>query len=282
MLEALGLKKIQRYHMNEGHASLLTLELLDGEARKAGRSVITHDDLDPVRRLCVFTTHTPVPAGHDKFPKELVAQVLGRREIYDMKEVFCCEGILNMTYLAANLSHYINGVAKLHGEISRLMFSRYVIDAITNGVHAGTWTATPFQELFDRYISDWRQDNFSLRSALGIPRVDIWEAHTRCKERLMELVNRKSKVKMDTKSFTLGFVRRSATYKRGDLLFSDIERLKRISSDIGQIQVVYAGKAHPADQGGQEIIRPVFKMSQILDKQIKVAHLGNYAMSQGE
>ena len=140
MLEALGLKKIQRYHMNEGHASLLTLELLDDEARKAGRSVITHDDLDPVRRLCVFTTHTPVPAGHDKFPMELVAQVLGRREIYEMKEVFCCEGILNMTYLAANLSHYINGVAKRHGEITRLMFSRYVIDAITNGVHAGTWT----------------------------------------------------------------------------------------------------------------------------------------------
>jgi glycogen phosphorylase len=137
MLEALRFKKIQRYHMNEGHASLLTLELLDREARKAGRSVITHDDLDPVRRLCVFTTHTPVPAGHDKFPMELVGQVLGRREVYDMKEVFCCEGVLNMTHLALNLSHYINGVAKRHGEISRLMFSRYVIDAITNACTRG-------------------------------------------------------------------------------------------------------------------------------------------------
>jgi starch phosphorylase len=119
-LNALGFEELQRYHMNEGHASLLTLELLDDKA-------ITHDDLDPVRRMCVFTTHTPVPAGHDHFPMELVTQVLGRREIYDMKEVFCCEGVLNMTFLAANLSHYINGVAKRHGEVSRQMFSRYVI-----------------------------------------------------------------------------------------------------------------------------------------------------------
>jgi starch phosphorylase len=281
MLEALGFK-VQRYHMNEGHASLLTLELLDSEARKAGRSNITHDDLDPVRRICVFTTHTPVPAGHDKFPMELVGQVLGRREIYDMKEVFCCEGILNMTYLAANLSHYINGVAKRHGEISQRMFSRYVIDAITNGVHASTWTAAPFQELFDRYISDWRQDNFSLRSALGIPRVDIWEAHNRCKERLMELVKGKCNIEMDTKTFTLGFARRAATYKRGDLLVSDIERLKQISSDIGQIQVIYAGKAHPADQGGKEIIRRVFQIAEELKNQIKLVYLENYDMLVGQ
>ena len=105
----------------------------------------------------VHHTYT-LPAGHDQFLMELVAQVLGRRDIYDMKEVFCCEWVLNMTFLAANLSHYINGVAKRHGEISRNMFSRYVIDAITNGVHAGTWTSQPFRELFDRYISDWHQE----------------------------------------------------------------------------------------------------------------------------
>jgi len=116
MLNALGFKELQRYHMNEGHPSLLTLELLDDKATKANRKAITHDDVDLVRRMCVFTTHTPVPAGHDQFPMELVAQVLGRRDIYDMKEVFCCEGVLNMTFLAANLSHCINGVAKRHGE----------------------------------------------------------------------------------------------------------------------------------------------------------------------
>ncbi len=169
ILRALGYEGIDRFHMNEGHSSLLTIELLDETARQAGRTSITHDDIEPVRRKCVFTTHTPVPAGHDQFPLDLVTRVLGRREIYDMKDVFCCEGRLNMTYLALNLSHYVNGVAKRHGEISRLMFAGYSIDAITNGVHVPTWTAQSFQELYDRYIPGWRQDNFSLRYALSIP-----------------------------------------------------------------------------------------------------------------
>src|SRR6266568_1949124 len=147
ILRALGYKTIERFHMNEGHSSLLTLDLLDEVARAAGRGSITHDDVETVRRKCVFTTHTPVPAGHDQFPLDLVTRVLGRHEIYDMKDVFCCEGRLNMTYLALNLSHYVNGVAKKHGEVSRLMFAGYKIDAITNGVHAATWTSPPFQQL---------------------------------------------------------------------------------------------------------------------------------------
>ncbi len=140
--------------MNEGRASLLTLALLDEQAQADGRrGDIRHEDIDPVRGRCVFTTHTPVPAGHDKSSMELVNQVLGRREVYHMQEVFCCEGILNMTFLALNLSHYINGVAMSHGKVSQKMFSHYVIDAITNGVHATTWTAQPFQTLFDRYVT---------------------------------------------------------------------------------------------------------------------------------
>src|SRR3990167_7266410 len=151
MLRALGYEEIERFHMNEGHSSLLALELLDEEARKAGRESITHADVEAVKKKCVFTTHTPVPAGQDKFPMDLVQSVLGRREVYDMQEVFCCEGLLNMTYLGFNLSHYINGVTKKHGEISRLMFGHYLIDSITNGVHAATWAAESFQKLYDRY-----------------------------------------------------------------------------------------------------------------------------------
>jgi starch phosphorylase len=187
-----------------------------------------------------------------------------------------------MTHLALNLSHYVNGVAKRHGAVSQRMFSRYAIDAITNGVHAATWTAPPFQALFDRYISDWRQDNFSLRSALGIPRVDVWEAHVRCKERLIERVNRACQAKMDPQTFTLGFARRAATYKRGDLLFSDVGRLKRIASEAGKIQVVYAGKAHPADQGGKEVIRRVCQVAAMLHDQVEVAYLENYDLSLGQ
>ncbi|GEM_PF-1323272 len=161
MLRALGHETIARFHLNEGHAALLTLALLDEQASRAGRSTFTHADLDKVRELCVFTTHTPVPAGHDKFPIDLVMRVLGRAELAAMKEVFCCENALNMTYLALNLSHYVNGVAQKHGEVSRLMFAEYQIDAITNGVHAGTWTAPAIQALLDRHIPGWREDNFS-------------------------------------------------------------------------------------------------------------------------
>ena len=259
MLHILGYRRIERYHMNEGHASLLVLELLDEHARAEGRHEIRHEDIDPVRKRCVFTTHTPVPAGHDKFPMELVNQVLGRREVYHMKEVFCCEGVLNMTFLALNLSHYINGVAKRHGEVSRHMFSRYVIDSITNGVHAATWAAKPFRELYDGYITDWRRDNFALRGALGIPRADIRAAHAQCKQQLIERVKLMSGVELLPDVLILGFARRATTYKRAELLFSDIERLKKIARDVGQFQVVYAGKAHPADNDGKQIKQYVQK-----------------------
>lgn len=282
MLRALGCENIERFHMNEGHAGLLVLELLDEEARKAGRESITHADVEAVKKKCVFTTHTPVPAGQDKFPMDLVQSVLGRREVYDMKEVFCCEGLLNMTYLGFNLSHYINGVTKKHGEISRLMFGHYLIDSITNGVHAATWAAESFQKLYDRYIPDWRVDHSSLRYALSIPKQDVREAHTQAKKRLLEYINRETKVEMDLDVLTLGFARRAATYKRGDLLFTDIERLKSISSKAGLFQVIYAGKAHPQDQGGKELIQRIFQLKESLKKDIKIAYLENYDLELGK
>ena len=282
MLRALGYGNIERFHMNEGHASLLTLELVDEEARKAERNSINHDDIEAVRKKCVFTTHTPVPAGHDQFPMDLVSRVLGRREIYDMKDVFCCEGKLNMTYLALNLSHYVNGVAKKHGEVSRLMFAGYNIDAITNGVHVGTWTAPPFQNLYDRYIAGWRQDSFSLRYALSIPKKDVWEAHIQAKKSLIELVNQRTGIGMDGDALTLGFARRAATYKRADLLFSDVERLKNIASKGGSFQLVYGGKAHPNDQGGKELIKRIFGLKGSLGAKIKVAYLENYDLELGK
>ena len=282
MLRALGCENIERFHMNEGHAGLLVLELLDEEARKAGRESITHADVEAVKKKCVFTTHTPVPAGQDKFPMDLVQSVLGRREVYDMQEVFCCEGLLNMTYLGFNLSHYINGVTKKHGEISRLMFGHYLIDSITNGVHAATWAAESFQKLYDRYIPDWRVDHSSLRYALSIPKQDVREAHTQAKKRLLEYINRETKVEMDLDVLTLGFARRAATYKRGDLLFTDIERLKSISSKAGSFQVIYAGKAHPQDQGGKELIQRIFQLKESLKKDIKIAYLENYDLELGK
>jgi len=281
MLRALGHEKIERYHMNEGHSSLLGLELLDEEAQRAGRAP-DKTDVQTVREKCVFTTHTPVAAGHDQFPMTLVNQVLGRSEVEEMKDVFCCDERLNMTFMALNLSHYINGVAKKHGEISRLMFAGYNIDAITNGVHAATWTADAFSDLYDRYIAGWRQDNCSLRYALSIPKREVWQAHVNAKKQLCHYVNQETNTGIDADVFTIGFARRAATYKRADLLFRDIARLQSIASERGGLQIIYAGKAHPQDEAGKEQIQRVFHARELLRDKIKIAYLTNYSMSIGK
>src|SRR6266508_6196144 len=273
MLRAMGFKGIDRFHMNEGHPSLLALELLDEEARRAGRQGITHDDVEAVRKKCVFTTHTPLPAGQDHFPRDLVDHVLDRREVDEIRDVFYCGDHLDMTFLALNLSHYVHGVARKHGEISRLLFAGYTIDAITNGVHAATWATEPFSRLYDRYVSGWRQDNFSLRYALSIPKQEIWQAHALAKKSLMHWVNSETNTGMDGDRFTIGCARRAATDKRADLLFSDIERLKAIASRCGGLQIVYAGKAHPLDQAGKEQIESVFRARDALRDNIKIAYL---------
>jgi starch phosphorylase len=281
MLRALGYTDIQRYHMNEGHASLCTLELLNEQLVATSKTSIGHEDIDAVRSQCVFTTHTAVPAGHDQFPMDLVERVLGKHEAFEMREVFCCGDVLNMTYLALNLSHYVNGVAKKHGEISRHMFAPYMVDSITNGVHAATWISDAFQDLFDQHITGWREDNFSLRYALGIPDDEIWNAHLAAKRDLIDYVNRESNSGMDIDYLTLGFARRAASYKRADLLFHDPDRLIAISRNIGPIQIVYAGKAHPSDHAGKELIQRVIHAQSSLGEAIRIAYLPNYDMTLG-
>jgi starch phosphorylase len=264
MLRELGHRNLTRFHMNEGHASLLAMELLDEEARAAGRENFNHDDVESVRRKCVFTTHTAVPAGHDMFPLDMVAAALGRTEVCEMREIFCCGGNLNMTYLALNLSHYVNGVAKKHTEVSQRMFAGYQIHDITNGVHVPTWVAPPFQRLYDRYSPGWREDNFNLRHALSLPASEVWEAHAEAKADLLDRVNRETNAGMEANVLTFGFARRVADYKRADLFLHDLERLKSIARQTGVFQVVYAGKAHPGDDVGKETIRKIFQAIEAL------------------
>ncbi len=278
MLRALGYADLERYHMNEGHAALLTLELLREQREQAGRSDILPEDLDAVRRKCAFTTHTPVAAGHDQFSLDLVDQVMGSREACGINDPICHQERLNMTYLALSLSHYVNGVAKKHGEVSRHMFAGYQIDSITNGVHTATWTSAEFQTLFDRYIPGWREDNFSLRYALSIRDAEVVEAHKLVKRRLIEEVNRETNAGMDFDVLTIGFARRATGYKRPDLLLTDVDRLRDIVRRAGPLQVVYAGKAHPQDQRGKEIIQHIFRLKGALHPEIKLAYLPNYDM----
>jgi starch phosphorylase len=294
MLRALGYDAIERFHMNEGHASLLTLELLREQAMRGGRTRIDINDVAVVRRQCLFTTHTPIPAGHDRFALDMAsrvlecredfsdvfegdtaARILGRREFGKEPGAFPAAGtMLNMTDVGLNMSRYVNGVAKKHGEVTRLMFSGYQIDAITNGVHAGTWTSPPFQALYDRYIPDWRKDNFSLRHAESIPRPEVWEAHLQAKTTLLRTVNEIDA--LDLQALTIGFARRATAYKRADLLFTDIERLKRIAADAGGLQIIYAGKAHPSDHDGKAIIRRILELKESLRQDIKIAFVADY------
>jgi starch phosphorylase len=184
-----------------------------------------------------------------------------------------------MTYLGLNMSHYVNGVAKRHGEISRMMFAGYHIDAITNGVHAATWTSPHFQALYDCHIPDWRQDNFSLRHSESIPERDIWGVHTRAKTELLAYVNEQHTPAMKLEVFTIGFARRVTAYKRADLLFTDLERLKKIAREAGGLQLLYAGKAHPSDQEGKRLIRRILELKDVLKDGITIAFLPNYDLA---
>lgn len=278
MLRALGYDGTTRFHMNEGHSSLLTLELLREQALAKGRSSVLQEDIDHVRSVCVFTTHTPVPSGHDRFPMELASRVVGQHRLFELKERCCFDGQLNLTYLALNLSRYVNGVAMSHGEVSKRMFAGYAIDAITNGVHPPTWVAEPFRELYDRYIPGWRLDNFSLRYALSIPGEAIRAAHRRAKRHLIERVNHETNAGFDLDVVTLGFARRATSYKRADLLLQDPERLLAIAAQVGPLQVVYAGKAHPQDAEGKKLIERIFQIQESLKDRVKIAYLENYEM----
>lgn len=304
MLRALGHTELMRYHMNEGHAALLTIELLDEETQLSGHTSIKADDIERVRSKSVFTTHTPVPAGHDKFPVEyltrlfpdlsrmfdgkdpssvdLIKGILQVEQSYpDLQEAARRGASLNMTHLALSLSNYINGVAKLHGEVSRRMFPNVPIEAITNGVHAATWASPSFRDLFDRLIPSWREDNYSLRGALGLPPEEVWAAHLLAKHDLLELVRKKTGLKLDPEAFTIGFARRATGYKRADLLLSDLDRLRQIAKNAGSFQVVFAGKAHPNDGGGKEIIKRIFKAKKALKKAVSVVFLDNYDLDIG-
>lgn len=279
LLRELGYNHIRRFHMNEGHAALLVLALL--EEKLASRSYeqgVPADLIDAVREQCVFTTHTPVPAGHDQFAPDLAHRVLGDRRCSWLK---ACghDQSLNLTQLALRGSRFVNGVAMKHGEVSQSLFPGYPIHSITNGVHAVTWAAPAFHALYDRYLPDWRRDQLSLRYAISIPSDAIWNAHQEAKRMIVEQVNRDTNAGFDRDVLTLGFARRAATYKRGVLIFHDIERLAKIVEQQGPLQIVFGGKAHPRDQEGKHLIHRIHEFREALRGRIRIAYLPNYDMT---
>lgn len=279
MLEALGYKNVSTYHMNEGHAAFLTLALLEREVARGNLAAVAESDREAVRQRSVFTTHTPIPAGHDQFDLDLVRSVLGEDRLVALRATDAIQnGTLNMTYLALHLSRYVNGVAMRHGEISRALFPHYPIDSITNGVHAPTWTAAPLRNLFDRYIPEWRRDNFYLRYAIKIPLAEIRRAHLLAKQEMIAQIAGRANVHLMENVLTLCFARRAAAYKRADLLFTDIDRLKQIAEKAGPFQIIYSGKAHPHDDPGKAMIRRIFDFSQKLKGALRIVYIENYDM----
>ncbi len=282
ILAALGYS-ISVYHMNEGHAALLTLALLEDRTNGRGISSISEEDVQSVRQRSVFTTHTPVPAGHDRFTLDQTRQVLGEERADVLQRMGCCpDGMLNMTYVALRFSRYVNGVAMQHGKVSQQMFPGYTVHAITNGVHAATWIAQPMQKLFDQKIPEWRQDNQYLRFAIGIAANEIEQRHRESKRTLLAAVQQRTGVTLDENRFTLGFARRAASYKRADLLFWDAKRLVQIAEECGGLQILYGGKAHPHDDPGKAIIhRVVEEARQLNSDALKIIYLENYEWELG-
>ncbi len=266
MLDSLGFK-IRKFHMNEGHSSLLAVELL----RKNGV------ESDKVREVCVFTTHTPVEAGHDKFSYDLVNEVLGSADISILKKFGGYER-LNMTSLALSLSNYVNGVAKRHQQVSSKMFAGYEIHAVTNGVHSYTWTGESFRKIYDQYLPGWANEPELLAKVDIIPDCDLWQAHVEQKQTLIEYANRVANSNLKLDLFTLGFARRATAYKRPTLLFSNLDRLRAISQGA-RIQAVFAGKAHPRDEGGKRLIEQIYSYAKQLKGEMEIVFLEDYDMS---
>ena len=281
LLQAMGIEGDSTiYHLNEGHSALLTLQLLERQLDGRQHFELDDADLEAVRRRCIFTTHTPVPAGHDKFPLEMVRHVLGDERVALLEgSGGVHEGMLNMTHLALHLTRFVNGVAMRHRDVSRGMFPEYPVNSITNGVHAVTWTGPEFAALFDRRMPEWRRDNLYLRYAVGIPLQEIRDAHAASKKVLLDEIARRTGQTLDPDVMTIGFARRATPYKRADLIFSDLDRLTQIARRVGKLQIVYGGKAHPHDGGGKDLIRRIYGARERLGDLVKVVYIENYEMA---
>jgi glycogen phosphorylase len=278
ILRALGFE-LHTYHLNEGHAALLTLDLLN-RWRVAPEDLIAGEppyDIAEVRARCVFTTHTPVEAGHDRFSYELFERLLPDVVDLDTLKHLAGEDLLNMTRLALNLSDYVNGVARRHAETTQHMFPGYRIHAVTNGVHVGTWTHPAFARLYDANIPQWQHEPEVLVRALQLAEDEVWECHHAAKQDLLAKVQGVTGIALDADAMIIGFARRMTGYKRPLLLFEDLDRLMDLASRH-PFHLVMAGKAHPRDADGKEAIRQLHEVARRLQGKLACVFLPDYDM----
>lgn len=276
MLKALGHDDVETYHLNEGHASFACPALFVEQGLAFDRV----DDVLRVRAQCVFTTHTPVPAGHDRFDWSLVESVVEPDvlSIVRAAPLHESESCLNMTSLAMYFSGKLNAVSERHGEVARAMFGREDITYVTNGVHVPTWASPQFASVYDKVTPGWRVDNSRLSQVLELPLDTIEDAHRRAKRTLLDRVREETGVVLSENVFTIGFARRATAYKRADLLVREPARLREIAAKAGGLQVIFAGKAHPHDEAGKELIRRVIAAGDAVAPEVRLVYLPNQSM----
>lgn len=270
ILRDLGFSNGEIYHLNEGHASLLAVELI----RERG-----YNSYDKIKKNCVFTTHTPVSAGHDEFHYDLLKRVLHPIYLEHLEGIIGQGSALNLTHLSHKLSRFVNGVSQMHGQVARKMLDDPDIAAITNGIHLPTWVHPVMKDLYDQEIKGWEIDPSIFVHAMKLKREAVWDAHQRAKKALISHIEQINGAKLSPDVLTIGFARRAATYKRADLLFTNPERLLEIGAD--KLQFVYAGKAHPKDSPGKELIHRVVESGKKLGVKIPVIYLEGYNMNLG-
>ncbi len=312
-LTALGIQP-DVFHMNEGHSAFLALERI--RLNVVEKKLDFYSALQVVAAANVFTTHTPVPAGQDSFSREMMQKYFGKfaKELnIPFDELFSFgqtrlnpNDPLSMTILALRLSRHANGVSKLHGEVTRSLWKdvwsgvpvhEVPITSITNGVHTKTWMAPEFAALYRKHLGAWEEhltEPEFWRGVIDIPDAQLWETHQKLKRRLIDFVRDRERQRrermgespefirkvnriLDPETLTIGFARRFATYKRGTLLFSDKERLKRLVNDTTRpVQFIFAGKAHPRDEAGKALIQEVYKFSREPGLENRVVFLEDY------
>ncbi len=283
LLRALGRDQIGTFHMNEGHAALLAVELLREQGVVAdSEPAALESAVEAVRKVCVFTTHTPVAAGHDRFRFKMVREVLGD----EMGRLLKASGAVedkqvNMTHLALRFARFTNGVALRHAGVSQGMFPGHAIHPITNGVHANTWIGEAQGALFDRHLPGWRKNPFILRHAVAIPTDELRAAHAESRDALFREVQRRTGRELRPDRLTMGFARRAAPYKRAALVVSRPDRLREVVRRGGPLQIIYAGKAHPRDEPGKELIRQVVRTGHDLGDDLSLVYLEDYDMKLG-
>ncbi len=268
MLDAIGHKKIKKVHLNEGHGALAVVELFLNSRQKKEK-----DRLKVVRDICVFTTHTPVPKAQDIFslPYLLSFQPDFPGHLPGLVE----NNAINLTKTGFYFSNFVNAVSKAHQRTAKGIYQRRDLKAVTNGVDSLVWTAPEFKTLYDKHIPGWRDDNSLLKKAACITPLEIWTAHQQAKRRLIRYINKEKGADFDADIFTIAFARRFATYKRPEFLFKDLGRLLEINKKK-KIQLIYAGKAHPGDMEGRELVKEINRLARELRDNIKLIFLEDY------